>query len=50
MAWIYKFKFFKNGERIYSKISGWNGNINLNDYDFQNWLFNISAITIGLVV
>jgi len=50
MAWIYKFKFFKNGERIYSKITGWNGHINLNDYDFQNWLFSISAITIGLVV
>lgn len=50
MAWIYEFKFFKNGERIYRKVTGWNGHINLNDYDFQNWLLSLSAITIGLVV
>lgn len=50
MNWIYRFKFFKNGEIIYRKITGWNGHINLNDYDFQNWLLSISVITIGLVV
>jgi transcriptional regulator with XRE-family HTH domain len=50
MAWIYKFKFFKNGERIYRKVTGWNGHINLNDYDYQNWMLSLSAITIGLVV
>ena len=50
MAWVYEFKFFNNGERIYKKVTGWNGHINLNDYNFQNWLLSLSAINIGLVV
>lgn len=50
MSWIYRFRFYRNGEPIYRKFNGWNGHINLNDYDFQNWLLSLSSITIGLVV
>ena len=35
MAWVYEFKFFNNGERIYKKGTGWNGHINLNDYNLK---------------
>jgi len=41
---------FINGERTYRAFTGWNGYINLNDYNFQNWLLSISAITIGFIV
>jgi transcriptional regulator with XRE-family HTH domain len=40
------------GQRMYSIVTstGWNGNINLNDFDFQNWFLSISSISIGLIV
>ena len=50
LPWIYRFKFFKNGERIYRKFNGWNGHLNLNGADIYNWLLSFSSITIGLVV
>lgn len=50
LGWILHFKMFVNGERTYRTYTGWNGHINLNDYDFKNWLLSISAITIGLIV
>jgi transcriptional regulator with XRE-family HTH domain len=41
-----------DGQRMYSTITstGWNGNIDLNDFNFQNWFLSISSISIGLIV
>lgn len=50
MNWIYEFKHFHKGERVYRKLNGWNGHIKFNDYDFQNWILSLSSILIGVIV
>jgi len=50
MEWIRLFKMYRNGERIYKTLTGWNGSVRLFSDDFQNWILSISTITIGLLV
>ncbi len=40
------------GEKMFSiaTSTGWEGNVNLIGYDFQNWFLSISSLTIGLIV
>ncbi len=50
LGWLRFTQGYANGVKIYKTLNGWNGSTFLFDYDFNNWLLSISAITVGFVV